>query len=201
MGRVDDLTEDAAAELRLVRAEIAALRGHLAAVTPTVTIRHGWLKHVIKDLETNPRTQYKVHFWGVIYWLINFPLVCYLFFGQSALWLKLGIFITLIYSIYANFATDYGSMSAAMAAFDMGKALPAIPMDTAGTAAHYQQQQIIHDLLEQNNTLTARIDSATSLLNEIHAHVSALSPHAGTLPAGDEAEHAPAAGDLEESRG
>jgi hypothetical protein len=26
-----------------------------------------------KDLSTNPHTQYKVHMWGAIYWLINFP--------------------------------------------------------------------------------------------------------------------------------
>jgi hypothetical protein len=51
--------------------------------------------------------------WGAIYWLINFPLICCLFFLTPVLWLKLGIFITLIYSIYANLATDYGAMSAA----------------------------------------------------------------------------------------
>jgi hypothetical protein len=55
--------------------------------------------------------------WGAVYWLINFPLVCCLFFLTPTLWLKLGIFITLIYSIYANLATDYGAMSAAEAAF------------------------------------------------------------------------------------
>lgn len=81
-------------------------------------MRHGWLRFVIKDLETNPRSQYKVHLWGMWYWLANFPLVTCLFFLAPGLWLQLGIFITLIYSIYANFATDYGAMSAAMAAFD-----------------------------------------------------------------------------------
>ncbi len=33
--------------------------------------------------------------WGAIYWLINFPLICCLFFFPPALWVKLGIFITL----------------------------------------------------------------------------------------------------------
>jgi hypothetical protein len=55
--------------------------------------------------------------WGAIYWLINFPLICCLFFFTPTLWVKLGIFITLIYSIYSNLATDYGAMSAAEAAF------------------------------------------------------------------------------------
>jgi hypothetical protein len=68
------------------------------------------------------------HLYGVIYWLINFPAICYLFFGQPGLWTKLGIFITLIYSIYANFATDYGAMSAAMAAFG-DKPPPEIPLE------------------------------------------------------------------------
>jgi hypothetical protein len=88
--------------------------------------RHGWLRFVVKDLETNPRTQYKVHLYGAVYWLVNFPLVTLLFFYEPALWLKLGIFITLVYSIYANFATDYGGMSAAMASFGSDP-LPEIP--------------------------------------------------------------------------
>ena len=66
--------------------------------------------------------------WGAIYWLINFPLVCCLFFLTPTLWLKLGIFITLIYSIYANLATDYGAMSAAEAAFGEPQP-PPIPLE------------------------------------------------------------------------
>jgi hypothetical protein len=75
------------------------------------------MRLLFKDLSTSPYTQYQVHMWGAIYWLINFPLICCLFFFTPTLWLKLGIFITLIYSIYANLATDYGAMSAAEAAF------------------------------------------------------------------------------------
>jgi hypothetical protein len=115
-----ELSDDAVAELRKLRAEMHAINSEVAkfrALHRTTVVRHGWLKHVIKGLETDPHVQYKVHFYGVIYWLLNFPLVAGLFFFEPALWLKLGIFITLIYSIYANFATDYGSMSAAMAAF------------------------------------------------------------------------------------
>ncbi len=116
------LPPDAAAELRKIHAEIAALR----QMSARAHIRHGWLRYVVTDLETNPHTQYKVHLWGVVYWLANFPAVTLLFFLEPALWLKLGIFITLVYSIYANFATDYGSMSAAMAAYDTHP-LPQIP--------------------------------------------------------------------------
>ena len=47
---------------------------------------------------------------------------------HAQLWLKLGIFITLIYSIYANLATDYGAMSAAEAAFGQPQP-PPIPLE------------------------------------------------------------------------
>jgi hypothetical protein len=122
---VSNLTPDAAAELRKLRAEIAAMR---VQHQQSAAVRHGWLKHVVKGLETDPHVQYKVHLYGVVYWLANFPLICGLFFGFPALWLKLGIFITLIYSIYANFATDYGAMSAAMAAFGQNP-LPELPVE------------------------------------------------------------------------
>ncbi len=103
-------TESLITEVRLLRADVARL--HAA-----MQIRHRWMRLLFKDLSTNPHTQYKVHMWGAIYWLINFPLICCLFFFTPTLWVKLGIFITLIYSIYANLATDYGAMSAAEAAF------------------------------------------------------------------------------------
>ena len=105
--------ESLIAEVRQLRADVARL--HAAQTAAHIT--HGWVSLLFKDLSTNPYTQYKVHMWGAIYWLINFPLICCLFFFTPTLWVKLGIFITLIYSIYANLATDYGAMSAAEAAF------------------------------------------------------------------------------------
>jgi hypothetical protein len=74
-------------EVRQLRADVARLH---AAHTP-VHVRHGWMNLILKDLSTNPYTQYKVHMWGAIYWLINFPLICCLFFFTPTLWLKLGI--------------------------------------------------------------------------------------------------------------
>jgi hypothetical protein len=93
--------ESLIAEVRQLRAEVAQLH----AAHTAVHIRHGWMNMFFKDLSTNPYTQYKVH-----------------------LWLKLGIFITLIYSIYANLATDYGGMSAAEAAFGEPQP-PPIPLE------------------------------------------------------------------------
>jgi hypothetical protein len=115
--------EDLTRELAALRAELAALH----AAVHVNRLRHGWLRYVVSDLETNPKTQYKVHLYGVVYWLLNFPAVTLLFFLEPGLWLKLGIFITLIYSIYANFATDYGGMSAAMAIGD--RPLPPVPLE------------------------------------------------------------------------
>ena len=67
---------------------------------------------LIEDIDTNPKIQNKVHTWGFWYWTINFPIITYLFFYQPVLWLKYGLFITLIYSIYANWTSDYTGMSA-----------------------------------------------------------------------------------------
>jgi hypothetical protein len=120
--------DDVADELRRLRAQMTELHSHLALVHARILVRHGWLGIVIKDLETNPRTQYKVHLYGVVYWLANFPLIACLFFFAPGLWVRLGVFITLIYSIYANMATDYGAMSAAMAAFG-STPLPEIPVE------------------------------------------------------------------------
>ena len=116
------------AEVRELRAEVRQLH----ATHSPLHIRHGWMNVVFKDLSTNPYTQYKVHKWGAIYWLINFPLICGLFFFTPGLWLKLGIFITLIYSIYSNLATDYGAMSAAEAAFGQQQP-PPIPLEPPQT--------------------------------------------------------------------
>jgi hypothetical protein len=126
-------------ELRALRGEIAGLRRMTAQhqyetrvlnarVLHLAPRRHGWLRYVVRDLETNPRTQYKVHLWGAVYWLANFPFVIALFFFAPGLWLKLGVFITLFYSIYANFSTDYGGMSSALAASGQVP-LPVIPAE------------------------------------------------------------------------
>lgn len=99
------------AELHDLRAEVRRLK--YAAAAP----RHGIIRVAVRDLETNPRSQYAVHRIGVYYWLANMPLVAVLFFFAQTLWLKWGVFIILEYSIYANLATDYAGLSAAMAAF------------------------------------------------------------------------------------
>lgn len=110
------------AELHDLQTEIRHLK--MIALQP----RHGFLRLFVRDLETNPRSQYSVHRWGVWFWLANFPAVTALFFFSPAIWLRWGLYVTLLYSLYANLSTDYGGMSAAMAAAGNGT-LPPIPVE------------------------------------------------------------------------
>lgn len=69
------------------------------------------LKLFIDNVDNNPKIQLKIHTLGFYYWTINFPLVAYMFFFEPKLWNTWGLFITLIYSIYANWTSDYTGMS------------------------------------------------------------------------------------------
>lgn len=109
--------------------EIKALHAKLDRLERMSTSRHGWLKIFIHDLEYNPKTQFKVHFYAALYWLANFPVILFLFFVFPEVWLQVGLLVTLVYSIYANLATDYGAMSAALAA-QQQTPLPEIPLES-----------------------------------------------------------------------
>jgi hypothetical protein len=120
----DERDDRILAELHELQAEIRRIK------TVALTPRHGIFRLFIKDLETNPHAQYSVHKWGSFYWLLNLPAVALVFFFAQAIWLKWGVFVILEYSIYANLATDYGAMSAAMAAYSDHQ-LPPIPAEPA----------------------------------------------------------------------
>lgn len=79
------------------------------------------LSHFIDNIDNNPKIQLKIHTFGFYYWTANFPLICYLFFFQPALWQTWGLFITLIYSIYANWTSDYTGMSSAQSVVNTSK--------------------------------------------------------------------------------
>ena len=71
-------------------------------------------KYIGKDvnsLDNDPKVQLKIHTVGFWYWTVNFPTITYLFFFQQHVWLTYGLFITLFYSIYANWTSDYTGMS------------------------------------------------------------------------------------------
>lgn len=140
-------------------------------------MRHGWLRHILRGLETDPHLQYKVHLRAVQFWFTNMMLVTLCFFGDQALWVKASVFYLVFISLYANLATDYGSMSASMAAFAPEAALPEIPLQDPAVSAHYAESTQIRALVEQ-------VKTATDLLDEVHRHVSALAPAAGEFPPG-----------------
>ena len=123
------LIAELAGEVHALRREVATLRAvHLHATR----LRHGWLRAVIHDLEYNPRTQYTVHIRAAYFWLVSAIPILILFFGFPTEWLAWGVLVTLLYSLYANFATDYGAASAALAAMGQ-QPLPEIPTEPPTT--------------------------------------------------------------------
>src|SRR5215472_15169199 len=79
-------------------------------------LRHGWLKFVIKDFETNPRLQYRIHMTFTYLWLVNMAGALSVYLFAQGLWQKASVLYLVLVSLYANFATDYGAVSAAIAA-------------------------------------------------------------------------------------
>ena len=75
----------------------------------------------VKELDNDPRIQLRIHTVGFWYWTINFPLIAYMFFFQPNAWNKWGLFITLIYSIYANWTSDYTGMSSSQSVINTSK--------------------------------------------------------------------------------
>jgi hypothetical protein len=89
---------------------------------------HSWLKHVIKDFEYNPVTQYKVHLVAMWVWTASMLTVVCLFTFANHFWQVVSVLYLVMISLYANWATDYGAMSAALAAQDLTP-LPEVPLE------------------------------------------------------------------------
>src|SRR5215472_13846008 len=79
-------------------------------------LRHGWLKYFIKDFETNPALQYRIHMTFTYLWLVNMAVALSVFIFAQGLWQKASVLYLVLVSLYANFATDYGAVSASIAA-------------------------------------------------------------------------------------
>lgn len=76
-----------------------------------------WIVRGIHSMEYDPHTQWRYHLAMVWFWLVTITPILVLFFGFEHQWIRWGVFITLIYSLYANWATDFGALHAAWAAF------------------------------------------------------------------------------------
>jgi hypothetical protein len=70
----------------------------------------------IRAMEYDPHTQWHFHLFMTWAWLISAAPILVLFFWFPTQWLRWGLLITLLYSLYANFATDFGAVHAAWAA-------------------------------------------------------------------------------------
>jgi hypothetical protein len=71
----------------------------------------------VRAMEYNPHTQWRYHLAMSWVWLASAPPILMLFFFYPEQWLRWGLLITLLYSLYANFATDLGGLHAAWAAY------------------------------------------------------------------------------------
>lgn len=69
----------------------------------------------IREFEDDAKVQGIFHQRMAYFWLINIPIIAFMFFALPDVWNRYGLFYTLICSLYANFATDYGALSAAQA--------------------------------------------------------------------------------------
>ena len=80
--------------------------------------RHGWVRVFVRDFEGNPATQYSVHKWMMRFWLFNAVAAVGVFTFVPGVWARVSVLYLVLVSLYANWATDFGSMSAAEAASD-----------------------------------------------------------------------------------
>jgi hypothetical protein len=86
-------------------------------------IRHAWLFSLLRVLakdkerfDTDVILQYKIHRYASYFWIVNFFGAIVVFFALPGFWAHASILYLTLCSLYANFATDYGAMSAALAA-------------------------------------------------------------------------------------
>jgi hypothetical protein len=112
------------AELKLLHEKVDRV---LRARRPPV--RHAWLAKFVKDLEYDPVVQYKVHLYAMYWWVINFVAVILVFALANHTWQVISVLYLVLVSLYANWATDYGAMSAALAAQQQAP-LPEVPLET-----------------------------------------------------------------------
>ena len=80
--------------------------------------RHGWLRVFVRDVEGNPRTQYRIHMWAARFWAANAIAAVIVYVLAPALWSRISVLYLVLVSLYANIATDSGAMAAANASTD-----------------------------------------------------------------------------------
>lgn len=85
---------------------------------------HRWLVKLIvkflKDAEDDAKTQIMVHKIMMRFWIVNFVVASLVFFLFPEIWATASIYYVVAISLYANFSTDYGAVSASQASLRAG---------------------------------------------------------------------------------
>lgn len=69
-------------------------------------------------MEGDPRTQYLIHRLAARFWIINAVAVTLVYFLAPGIWAKASVLYLIMLSLYSNWSTDAGAMSAADSATD-----------------------------------------------------------------------------------
>jgi hypothetical protein len=113
-----DDQDELLAEIQALRAQVAALQAEQPA-TEGLWVRRvapGALAGLGGRLARDPDLQYRIHRAAVLFWLAWFPAATWLFIWHRAFWESTGIYLTLLFSLWANLTTDWSAMTATRAA-------------------------------------------------------------------------------------
>lgn len=66
--------------------------------------------------QRDPEFQYRWHLVATYFWVVNFVVAIACFVFAQGFWQRISVLYLVLVSLYANFATDYGAVSAAEAA-------------------------------------------------------------------------------------
>lgn len=81
---------------------------------------HQWLINIvvrfIKNAEDDAATQIRIHKIFTVFWIVNFFAVLLVYSFLPDFWQKASVLYLVLVSLYANFATDYGALTASQGA-------------------------------------------------------------------------------------
>ena len=78
-------------------------------------MQHNFLKSLISNFENDPATQVRFHWFMMLFWMVNALIGCTIAILWPHTWIAIGVLYVFLLSIYANWDTDYGAVSAAQA--------------------------------------------------------------------------------------
>jgi hypothetical protein len=115
--------------------------------------------HLVKNdaqrLELDPEVQWRYHRKMSWYWVCNFPVVIVMFFFFPSAWIKIGLLLNTFYSLYANFATEFGAIPSSYGAMNTEKMARAVSVSNDdlsdqldGVATNVQDIQQVTDKVD-----------------------------------------------------